>query len=788
MNTLRVYYNAHAGGGRVGGRADAFLSASPRLALKLLIFVGITTSAVISRRIGNSPQNIQVQKSRPEDFLRKSQMASSASTKRGLSTSITPSAATRRNNSTSSSLFFTPTRTSHPPSIANSGPVNENMEAKMTAGTADATTSKINPSPFSSTSTSSDGDRSSVGQIPVYKIFVDYSDAANLHRNLGRAIGLKAKDILQSWAHSWAEEVGGGGKEDEMDAEMRGVLVEQGGGGGKEELDAEMRGVLEQKEELDAEMRGVLEQVELGAEMRGVLEQVGDTQMRDMRAWIRASEEHRQIYEQIKHDSVTAFPEYHTELQAVAEAAEVPLEDLLLSNLRGEILQYSDPMDTTKKSCTDVFFRPPPRPARTAGQRTGEKGIILAQADELPVRDAELQGRLPRPAVAEVSSPGPLQAHNDDWDRPWQHMSYFVEVYDSSDGSFAFFSYCFPGFLPGMDFLVNRFGVTMTVNSLFPARFGVRGVGTAFLSRAVVDSRSMEEAIRVITDTRASTGGSWNVGQMAVRGGSFRADIKNAVNNDRARAPVQLIPHQGQRAPMLVNVETATDGASHVLHIFSDDAPSVDPVVSSASSSSPPPSDNIDEPGGSRSRSSPEQSSYYFHANEYRHLDLKDSGGFFSDPSTEHRLQRFQELFVPAEEDEEVDVQDASKKAEDATRSWTQGASSPAARLLNYLADQTDPVYPVFRENSSDKDPVWTEVTGLFNFEQGTLSLFEHLATNLDRVPDYVFSFSSSSTTGGARERAAPTTPGTSSTTLTGTGRGQEEKTGLAPDTMEVYQ
>eukprot|EP00392_Amoebophrya_sp_AT5.2_P003519 g3524.t1 len=400
-----------------------------------------------------------------------------------------------------------------------------------------------------------------------------------------------------------------------------------------------------------------------------------DQQMVDMRKWIAADEKHQQIYDRIQQDSKRAYPHYFLELEAMAAGAEgiLTVDDLILSNLRGEILQYSDPMDTTKKSCTDVFL---------VNRET--------EANPLPFAG---------------------YAHNDDWDNDWQDVSYFVEAYandseepappsgaarhDSSQHSFQFTSYCYPGFLVGMDFLLTRFGTTLTVNSLFPAKFGESGVGTAFISRALVEAESFAAAVRIIADERSSTGGSWNLGSMT-------SEVA------------------------LVNIETITGGKHHVLDVLKVGEGEGDDNENDHSSTS--------TVGAARN----EPSTVYFHANEYRHFkfaetqrqrdevqndESKRSGGnFFSDPSTEHRLEKFQEYVGTTSTDGK---KNGIRREQD---------------LLSFLSDRSDPVYPVWRQHSSDKDPCYTEVSGVFNLRTKKLKLYADLSKRNDaEKPDRVY-------------------------------------------------
>ena len=114
-----------------------------------------------------------------------------------------------------------------------------------------------------------------------------------------------------------------------------------------------------------------------------------------MKEWIEEDPENQVMVEDFRRATQTAFPEYWEELEGMAEGSGLKVEDLFLSNLRGEVQQFSDAMTTPLKSCTDVFV--------DARIHAGGEGFVG-------------------------------YGHNDDWGMDWKkpgyHFDYFIEVYE----------------------------------------------------------------------------------------------------------------------------------------------------------------------------------------------------------------------------------------------------------------------------------------------------------------------------------------------------------------------
>jgi hypothetical protein len=205
----------------------------------------------------------------------------------------------------------------------------------------------------------------------------------------------------------------------------------------------------------------------LGEEARDLVAAAwgSDSELAALEDWVRSNATGRRIFERFANDSNAAFPLYSEEIRGLAEGLAQPLDRVLTSNLREELLQF---LPTPKRlgKCTTSW-------------------------------------------VADASSGLAGWGHNDDWGQDWRAYSYFVVA--TVRGGVSFTSWMYPGLLPGCDFSFNAEGVAFTVNSLFPTDFRDHGVGTAWVSRHVVEATSVEDALARASDQRVSTALSYNL-------------------------------------------------------------------------------------------------------------------------------------------------------------------------------------------------------------------------------------------------------------------------------------
>jgi predicted choloylglycine hydrolase len=169
----------------------------------------------------------------------------------------------------------------------------------------------------------------------------------------------------------------------------------------------------------------------------------------------------------------TRFPGYMSELEGIAEGAKRPFEEVLLVNLRGEfsglIPPESQTGDTDVQGCTDC---------------------LVFNADSA------------------------LIGHNEDGSPASLGRMYVVKVNLDEGPIFSALSY--PGFLPGNAFGFNEAGILHTVNHVAPRPIKV-GLSRQFLSRALLDARTLDEAIRNTTVSDRASGFNYNIGSLSER-------------------------------------------------------------------------------------------------------------------------------------------------------------------------------------------------------------------------------------------------------------------------------
>ncbi len=169
----------------------------------------------------------------------------------------------------------------------------------------------------------------------------------------------------------------------------------------------------------------------------------------------------------------TRFPAYMSELEGIAEAAKRPFEEVFLVNLRGEfsglIPQESQTGDTAVQGCTDCLVF------------TADSALI---------------------------------GHNEDGSPASLGRMYVVTVNLAEGPTFSALSY--PGFLPGNAFGFNAAGILHTVNHVAPRPIKL-GLSRHFLARALLDARTLNEAIRNITVSDRASGFNYNIGSLSER-------------------------------------------------------------------------------------------------------------------------------------------------------------------------------------------------------------------------------------------------------------------------------
>ncbi|WIA08761.1 hypothetical protein OEZ85_008184 [Tetradesmus obliquus] len=378
------------------------------------------------------------------------------------------------------------------------------------------------------------------------------------------------------------------------------------------------------------------------------------------------------------------YPEYITELRGLADGAGVPFKQVLMANMRQELLALAQPhQQQHEDSCSDVLLSlpaphgPPRHPAPTEGaqppattlighnedmtrdtigriyfvrynadasfptaasaarRRTGSSSssssrrLMRRQAAHQQTSSREGQQRnygqpqLQTPAAG--ASPPPATASSFNRQGAWSSSSTTTSSSSSrsSTGGLSWLGFVYAGELASSGFGFNSAGIGFSLNAVFPAAPLMPGFSRNFVSRQLLQARSIDEALAIISRPGQAVGHSYNLFDLHSR--------------------------------RLLNVEVGPGGASSVLEV--------------------------------------RRGSFYFHANMFKHLVLRQR----IDASSFHREARALQLQAPRD----------------------------AAELLGMLGDTADPEYPIYRHGNSTADAaVVTLCTALFDLEAGTMRVW----------------------------------------------------------------
>lgn len=152
-------------------------------------------------------------------------------------------------------------------------------------------------------------------------------------------------------------------------------------------------------------------------------------------------------------------PQYWQELQGMASGLEIPFEEVLLWNCRGDVWAMAP------DGCTTV--------------------------------------QLPNTAY-------PSFAHNEDGDPGFSGQCAIAEI--SAEGGRRFASFVYPGSLPGHTFAVNDAGLAVTVNNLRTLHTGT-GVPRMVVMRAILDLPDIASVLNYVQTSPRSGGFHLTLGQ-----------------------------------------------------------------------------------------------------------------------------------------------------------------------------------------------------------------------------------------------------------------------------------
>nr|GMC78804.1 Acyl-coenzyme A:6-aminopenicillanic-acid-acyltransferase [Ipomoea batatas] len=172
-----------------------------------------------------------------------------------------------------------------------------------------------------------------------------------------------------------------------------------------------------------------------------------------------------------------AFPGYWDELRGTSDGSGVPFLQILLLNFRKEILPFIRNEETQPKG---------------NNKNNNDDGDDCS--DILVVNDSM--------AIA---------AHNEDANVALVGHTYLIKA-TLFDGT-TFTAYTYAGELPSCAFGFNSHGVAFTLNSVPPTKEEIvaGGIGRNFISRDLLGSKSIGDALTRISSSEASVGHSYNL-------------------------------------------------------------------------------------------------------------------------------------------------------------------------------------------------------------------------------------------------------------------------------------
>ncbi|WFU06727.1 C45 family autoproteolytic acyltransferase/hydrolase (plasmid) [Rhizobium sp. CB3171] len=169
------------------------------------------------------------------------------------------------------------------------------------------------------------------------------------------------------------------------------------------------------------------------------------------------------------------YPRFVREIEGIAEGAGQDFDSIFLWNCRGDLRLPEDVSPATRavaaNGCTTL--------------------LLPAQGDS--------------PAMI---------AHNEDGDQALLGACFWVEV--EPDEGPAWASFMYPGMLPGHTFGVNEMGLVQTINNI-TAHDLQPGVPRHIICRAILDSRTLDDAAEILKRKDRASGFHHNLGEAKTR-------------------------------------------------------------------------------------------------------------------------------------------------------------------------------------------------------------------------------------------------------------------------------
>ncbi|XP_042019329.1 uncharacterized protein LOC121767181 isoform X1 [Salvia splendens] len=164
--------------------------------------------------------------------------------------------------------------------------------------------------------------------------------------------------------------------------------------------------------------------------------------------------------------NMNKFPIYWDELRGTAHGSGASFLEIMLVNIRKEILPFIPKADDTNDDCSDILV-------------VGESVAVAA--------------------------------HNEDANVAMVGHTYLVK--GSLRNGVSFTAYTYAGELPSCAFGFNSHGLAFTLNSVPPMRHEIAAgrVGRNFISRDLLEAQNIDDAVARICSSEASVGHSYNL-------------------------------------------------------------------------------------------------------------------------------------------------------------------------------------------------------------------------------------------------------------------------------------
>lgn len=175
------------------------------------------------------------------------------------------------------------------------------------------------------------------------------------------------------------------------------------------------------------------------------------------------------------------YPQYFDELDGIADGAQVDSSDLYLLSFKHEILSLSNQIyDNTHKIKSD-----------------------LLQCSDVLLNNASFKGF----------------GHNEDGWNGTESTGFYAHYKITNGTENEFFAFQYPGSIVGHAFSVNKYGVAVSMNAVYPNNVTIPARGSYFICRAMLDAKSLSDAVAIINNYTinqpvSSFGASLNIGFM----------------------------------------------------------------------------------------------------------------------------------------------------------------------------------------------------------------------------------------------------------------------------------